>query len=134
MENKTIDAIGFDEYVDTVNYIEKINEQCNKPNRFITEDEAEKIITLLIRLLEFRNARIEIQKSDSNTYWAKTKNNEYNCYLAEDLPVDFDIALIDGKRKINSSYLTDKSFKHQLSIEFDKEWYITLIDSWLRQF
>ena len=47
---------------------------------------------------------------------------------------NFEITSIDGKRKINSSYLTDKSFKHQLSIEFDKEWYITLINNWLRQF
>lgn len=129
-----IDAIGFDEYTDTVNQIEKINEQINKENRSLTKDEAKKIITLLIRLLEFENVKVEIQKSDSNTYWAKTKNNEYHCYLAEDLPVDFHIASIDGKRKINSSYLTDKSFKHQLSIEFDKEWYITLINDWLRQF
>ena len=129
-----IDAIGFDEYTDTVNQIEKIDEQINKENRSITKDEAEKIITLLIRLLEFENVKVEIQKSDSNTYWAKTKNNEYHCYLAEDLPSDFEITSIEGKRKINSSYLTDKYFKHQLSINLDKEWYITLIGDWLRQF
>lgn len=134
MENKTIGAIGFDEYTDAVYQIEKINEQINKENRSLTKDEAKKIITLLIRLLEFENVKVEIQKSDSNTYWAKTKNNEYNCFLTDDLPSDFEITSIDGKRKINSSYLINKSFKHQLSIDLDKEWYITLIDNWLRQF
>lgn len=134
MKSEFVSAIGFDEYTDAVNQIEKLDRKINKENRLITEKEAKQEIKLLIRLLEFENVKVEIQKSDSNTYWAKTKNNEYHCYLAEDLPSVFEITSIEGKRKINSSYLTDKYFKHQLSIDLDKEWYITLIGDWLRQF
>lgn len=128
---KLISAIGFDEYVDVVNQIEKLNIQINKENRSITEKEAKKEITLLIRLLEFENIKVEVQQEATNIFWAKTKNNEYDCHIIEDLPTNFLISSIDNMRKIESSYLNDKSFKHHLSIDLDEKWYVDRINDWL---
>lgn len=130
---KLISAIGFDEYVDVVNQIEKLNIQIIKENRVITEKEAKKEITSLIRLLEFKNVKVEVQQEDTNIYWAKTKNNEYECSVTEDLPTDFLITSIDKNRKIESRYLIDKSFKHHLSIDLDEKWYVDRINDWLNE-
>lgn len=127
----------FDEYVDVINQIENIDKRVNQENRLISNDEAKKEIKLLIHLLELKNAQVDITKinreavydselrsfNNAQFYVAITKNNEYECAITDDLPSSFSIISIDGINKAESSFLLHPSFKHSLSIDFNKEWY-----------
>ena len=133
MKSEFVSAIGFDEYTDAVNQIEKLDRKINKENRLITEKEAKQEIKLLIRLLEFENVNVEVQKNSNNTYWAKTKNNEYDCNIADDLLSDFEIISIDKTRKIKKQYISGQGFNHYLSIELDKKWFVDRINDYLNE-